>query len=78
MMRGLPEQSVEKLTPWRACMAGTNAAPPRCHALTGLVGQAVQCAVYEQRPEPCRELRAGDEKCARARMRHGLPPLSPG
>jgi Fe-S-cluster containining protein len=77
-VRGLPELAVQQLNPWLACMAGTNSSQPRCNALAGQVGQSVQCTLYEQRPEPCRELRPGDEKCSRARARHGLPPLSPG
>jgi len=63
-------------------MRGTDAAPPRCAALIGEIGTAVRCAVYEHRPSPCREfaplapLGIGDEACARARRRHGLPPLT--
>jgi len=64
-----------------ARMRGTDHARPRCAALVGTVGQAAYCGIYEWRPGPCREfgLRApmgiGDEACARARARHGLPPL---
>ncbi len=57
-------------------MRGTDHWPPRCAALTGTVGQRVACAIYEWRPGPCREFAAGSEACARARARHGLPPLS--
>lgn len=62
-------------------MRGTDEAPPRCAALVGTVGEAVGCAIYADRPSPCREfaplapLGIGDEACARAR-RHGLPPLA--
>ena len=62
-------------------MRGTDHAQPRCAALVGKIGQAAGCGIYEWRPGPCREfgLRApmgiGDEACARARARHGLPPL---
>ncbi|PND36275.1 YkgJ family cysteine cluster protein [Paucibacter aquatile] len=65
-----------------ARMRGTDHARPRCAALVGTVGQAAHCGIYEWRPGPCREfgLRApmgiGDEACARARARHGLPPLA--
>lgn len=72
---GLPDEAMQKLTPFLACMAGTNDVPPRCHALSGQVGVAVTCSVYEQRPSPCRELQPGDDKCNRARARHGLPPI---
>ena len=65
-----------------ARMRGTDHAPPRCAALVGRVGEQASCGIYEWRPAPCREfgLRApmgiGDEACARARARHGLPPLA--
>jgi Fe-S-cluster containining protein len=63
-------------------MRGTDDAPPRCAALVGEIGGSVRCAVYSLRPSPCREfaplapLGVGDEACARARRRHGLPPLT--
>lgn len=76
--RGLPPDAVAQVTPHLACMAGTDAVPPRCHALEGTVGQAVGCRLYEQRPWPCRELQPGDDKCNRARAAHGLAPVSAG
>lgn len=57
-------------------MRGTDHAPPRCAALTGQVGQKVACGIYEWRPSPCHELEAGSNGCHKARLRHGLPPLS--
>lgn len=72
---GLPEQLVEQLNPFYACMAGTNDVSPRCQALDGEIGSSVGCSVYAQRPAACHEVLAGDEKCQRARQRHGLPPL---
>ena len=60
----------------RTCrMRGTDHVPARCAALTGRVGERVACGIYEWRPSPCREFSAGDDACARARARHGLPPL---
>jgi Fe-S-cluster containining protein len=73
--RGLPDRLVDKVNPQMACMAGTNQPDPRCLALEGRVGGQVHCAVYEQRPEPCRQVEPGDERCMEARRRHGLPPL---
>jgi hypothetical protein len=75
--RGLPEEAVEQVAPLMACMAGTNDRDPRCHALTGTPGQRVACSLYESRPSPCRELQPGEDKCNRARARHGLAPLQP-
>ena len=76
--RGLPERLIQALTPFMACLAGTQSKTPRCDALAGTVGEQVTCTVYEQRPEPCREVQPGDEKCLRARARHQLGPLPEG
>jgi Fe-S-cluster containining protein len=72
---GLPSGMTERVTPHVSCMAGTNASSPRCAALG--VGDAgpMACGVYAQRPSPCREVQPGDDKCRRARGRHGLPAL---
>ena len=75
VVHGLPEAWQEQLTPTLACMKGTSSRSPRCNALQGEVGQAVQCTVYEHRPSPCREVLAGDAQCLKARARHGLPPI---
>ena len=74
--RGVADTLTEKVSPHLACMTGTNRPEPRCAALTGEVGKGVRCSVYEARPSPCRELQPGDEKCNRARSRHGLAPLA--
>ncbi|MCV2365231.1 YkgJ family cysteine cluster protein [Paucibacter sp. DJ1R-11] len=77
----VPDGLAVELTATLARMRGTDHARPRCAALVGTVGKAAGCGIYEWRPGPCREfgLRApmgiGDEACARARARHGLPPL---
>ena len=66
---------VERVDAQHLCMAGTNSASPRCAALRGEVGGATTCVAYEARPPACREVQVGDEKCRRARERHGLAPL---
>lgn len=77
----VPDGLAVELTDTLCRMRGTDHAPPRCAALVGQVGVHAVCGIYEWRPSPCREfgLRApmglGDEACARARARHGLPPL---
>jgi len=77
----VPTALTESLPPHRLCMAGTNAAAPRCIALAGQVGDAAQCTIYANRPSPCREFQrhgedgADNEACTRARARYGLPPL---
>lgn len=73
---GLPEKLTEKLNPWMSCMVGTNQNSPHCRALQGTIGTAVRCTVYAERPSPCREVHPGDEKCNRARARHGMGPLT--
>ena len=73
--RGLPAHLVETVNPWMSCMAGTNSRQPHCAALQGNVGQTVACTIYEQRPEPCREVQAGDGQCRKARAHYGLPAI---
>lgn len=70
--RGLPAKLTSKVNERFSCMAGTDLPKPRCVALAGKVGEHVACTVYAQRPEACREVQAGDEKCLKARARHGL------
>jgi len=36
-----------------------------------------RCEIYEDRPQVCRELQAGDSQCQEARKKWGLPPLEP-
>lgn len=77
----VPAALTEQLTPHRRCMRGTSATQPRCVALAGEVGAGVSCAIYEQRPSPCREFDAFapdgsvNPRCNQARQQHGLPPL---
>ena len=76
----VPVAATEVLNAHLRCMRGTNAKAPRCSMLEGRVPGA-RCTIYDQRPSPCRELEpygpdgVADEKCQRARVRHGLPAL---
>ncbi len=78
---GVPDALTVPVTAQLVRMRGTDAAEPRCVALRGEVGVAVECGIYDRRPPPCRDfapyapLGMGDEACARARRRHGLAPL---
>lgn len=47
----------------------------RCAALVGIVGEATQCAIYDRRPEVCRDCQPSDDACAMAREAWGLDPL---
>ena len=44
----------------------------RCLALRGALGRSVSCAIYHQRPTPCRRVQPGDSLCLRYRREHGL------
>jgi Fe-S-cluster containining protein len=80
---GIPESLTRKLDPLRLSMAGTDQPSPRCIALRGTVGDDAHCSEYAQRPSPCRDLKPAWEdgspslQCDRARLRHGLTPLTP-
>ncbi len=71
----VPMALTERVSPFLVAMRGTLVEPPRCVALQGEVGGRVGCAIYAQRSSSCRELVPGDDKCVRARQRHGLPSL---
>ena len=48
-----------------------------CLALRGTIGDEVTCAIYADRPSPCRRVQAGDESCERSRAAFGLAPPTP-
>ena len=68
----------------RRAMRGTDCSRPHCIALAGEIGVSVRCAIYDQRPSPCRDFTASwqhgraEPRCDAARARYGLPPLTPG
>lgn len=76
----VPAALTERLTPHLRCMRGTNCETPRCNQLQGEVPGG-RCAIYAQRPSPCRELvpydAAGEpnRQCQKARAMYGLPLL---
>ncbi|MYN14642.1 YkgJ family cysteine cluster protein [Pusillimonas sp. TS35] len=78
----VPPELVTEVAPLRACMKGTEYGGQRCIALRGELGQpGIHCAIYEQRPSPCREFPAWmddgtpNPDCQRMRKAIGLPPL---
>ena len=72
---GVPSSLTVPVTKQLLRMRGTDASPPLCAALSGEVGAKVACTIYDARPSPCREFDTHHDACARARARHGLPPL---
>ena len=78
----VPLALTEKLDSHRLAMRGTQAYRPRCVALEGVVGETSRCGIYAQRPSVCHELLPAWEtgkpspQCDRARIAHGLAPLT--
>ena len=56
-------------------LSGMRCDGERCSALSGKIGVATACEIYAVRPEVCRTCMPGDDECAMARRRHGLPTL---
>lgn len=48
----------------------------RCAALSGEIGVATACTIYDIRPEVCRACEPGDDACTMARRRFGLHDLT--
>lgn len=77
----VPDDLVASISPSRVAMLSTDCKPTRCTALTGQVGNAVNCGIYQQRSSTCREFAAswvGGERnidCDAARAAFGLSPL---
>lgn len=78
-----PAELTERLDGHRVVMRGTWAQEPRCIALDAEIGVRSACRIHPQRPSTCREVVASwefgvaDPQCDRARLRHGLPMLTP-
>ena len=44
----------------------------RCLALRGALQERTSCAIYHDRPTPCRTVQPGDALCRRYRYEHGI------
>jgi hypothetical protein len=70
----VPSDMAVSLTPFRACMKGTEKAPGRCIAL----GEDSLCSIYDNRPSVCREFPALMEdgsqnpECIRLQAMYGI------
>lgn len=79
----VPSEMVTKITPFFACMQGTEAGNGRCVALTGVIGKEIGCSIYKNRPSPCREFPVWlpdgtpNEACQSLRKQLGIDPLKP-
>jgi Fe-S-cluster containining protein len=78
----VPDELVSKVNPVIACMKGTEAGGGRCISLQGEIGKpGIGCAIYANRPTPCREYRvwmddgSPNPDCQRLRAKIGLTPL---
>ena len=47
----------------------------RCAALIGEIGSTSACAIYDLRPDVCRDCQPGDDACTIARRHYRLPAL---
>jgi len=56
-------------------LSGMRCDGDRCSALLGEIGIATACGIYAVRPEVCRTCMPGDDECAMARRKFGLPVL---
>ncbi|AUT46101.1 YkgJ family cysteine cluster protein [Achromobacter sp. AONIH1] len=80
----VPVELVTQLSPLRACMKGTEMGGGRCISLRGELGKpSIHCAIYENRPTPCREFDiwlpdgTPNPDCQRLRLALGLPAVPP-
>lgn len=78
----VPVEYADDLNAFLRVMKGTNKKySRRCAALSGKIGSAVSCDIYNNRPTPCRDFMASYEngerniRCDEARLAHGLRPL---
>lgn len=60
-----------------SALSGMRFIGDRCAALTGEIGKATACAIYDIRPDVCRDCLPGDDACTVARQKYGMEPLPP-
>ncbi len=78
----VPNEKTSKINDFFACMQGTETGG-RCVALLGTPGENISCAIYSNRPTPCREFPVFMEdgnpnpKCNELRAKAGIPLIKP-
>lgn len=79
----VPVELTEPLRRHERVMAGTSQEHPRCVALDAEIGVRSRCSIHPVRPSVCRAVDASWEfgvpspQCDKARVAHGLAPLTP-
>lgn len=79
----VPAELTEKVNSHFVAMKKIGDSPSRCVALQGTIGANVSCNIYPDRSSTCREFAIAwehgeaNDKCNKARMAHGLPPIEP-
>lgn len=79
---GVPIELTQEISPHKNSMNGTNQKKPSCVALSGVIGTATSCDIYENRPGACRSFKASYEDgtqnkgCEEARFSKGLEHLT--
>ncbi|QEY15250.1 YkgJ family cysteine cluster protein [Cellvibrio sp. KY-GH-1] len=77
----IPGNLTLQVTPYHACMKGTEKSPVHCVALIGTRGERVSCSIYENRSSTCREFDMfnedgnENEACSRVQAIYGLETL---
>lgn len=80
---GVPVEMTQVIAPFIRAMNGTLSKPPRCVALVGEIGKAVYCSIHSVRSSSCRDFMPSfaegtrNERCDKARLAHGIRPLTP-
>ena len=79
---GVPIAMTSSVSAHQNSMNGTNQEKPSCVALSGIVGTATSCDIYENRPSTCRSFKPSFEdglqntNCEKARNSKGLKYLT--
>jgi len=79
----VPPALTEPLRLHERVMKGTSQPSPRCVALDAEIGVRSRCTIHPLRPSVCRDVPASWEsgapspQCDKARIAHGLAPLTP-
>lgn len=60
-MGTVPPEFTVQLTPYLACMRGTETGKQGCIALSHDAKEGYRCTIYDQRPSPCRDFNIFEE-----------------